>query len=200
MRKVALGVVVIICTTGSAIAADMTVPTSPAPLYNWIDWYFGFYFAGSAGGGRGAGSINSAFAFAYVGTAADSGAHNGARFDVFPTPNTFIGGGQVGPDRQWGNFTGGISQDVSINASTILPKCDVAATRCGGATTQSLFQNLDYLGAIRSTSRPADDSSLSFGIDGTNSAGSFDRTRTDIRPGFAGNLWMGTLSYKFDWQ
>jgi hypothetical protein len=185
MRKVTLSVV-ITCTTGSAIAADMTVPASlykaPAPLYNWIDWYFGLYFAGSAGHGWGA-STNPAFPFAYVGRAADTGPDKVARFDAFPTPNAFTGGGQMGADRQWGNFAGGVFQGVGINASgaataTIPPRCDVAPTRCGGATTQSLFQNLDFLaaihatpglGAIRATSGPADDNWLSFGIDVGNS-------------------------------
>jgi hypothetical protein len=209
MWKVALGVVVITCATGSVIAADVTVPTplykAPAPIYNWIDWYFGLYFAGSAGPSWGA-ITNPAFAFAYVGRGADTGADNVARFDVFPTPNAFIGGGQMGADRQWGNFAGGVFQGVGINAlgaatATIPPRCTVAPTRCDAATTQSLFQNnLDFLGALRATPGPVGDNSLSFGIDVGNSEGYYDRARTEIRPGSTGENFKGTLSYTFDWQ
>jgi opacity protein-like surface antigen len=200
MRKVALGIVVTTCAMGSAVAADMTAPLykAPAPVYNWIDWYFRLYFAGSAGHDRGV-STNPAFALVYFGRATDFGA------DVFPplSPNAFIGSNHVGADQQWGNFAGDVFQGASINASgaatvTIPPRCDVAPTRCAGATTQSSFQNLDF-GALHAPLERADDNWPSVGIDASNSDGSYNK-RGVAGPGVAGVTMKGTMSYKFDWQ
>jgi hypothetical protein len=198
MRKVTLGVLVMTCATSCVVAADMPVPASlysaPAPVYNWTDWYFGFYFAGRTGGSWGVSintGINTAFAFAYV----------------FPSlsTNASIGGGQMGADRQSGNFAGGVFQGVSTNtagaATVAIPsKCDAAPTRCGGTTTQSLFQNQDFLGAILAKSGHADDNSLSVGIEGSNSDGNYNRVGRASGDGVTGVSMKGTLNYKFDWQ
>jgi hypothetical protein len=202
MRKVALSTVVTTCAMGSVVAADMTAPTSlykaPAPAYTWIDWYFGWYFAGSARHGWDV-STNPAFAFGYAGRATEFGS------EVFPPLlNALSGGGQTGADRQRGNFAGGVSQGVGINASGAVaiataPRCDVPSARCGSATAQPLFQNLNLSEAIRTTSVPAADNSLSFGIDGSNSDGNYNKRRV-TGPGVAGESFMGTFSYKFDWQ
>jgi len=186
---------------GSVIAADMTAPVHKAPVrvYNWIDLYFGLYFAGSSGRGWEV-ITNPAFAFGYVGRATDFGA------DVFPprSPNTFIGGSHTGADRQWGNFAGGGLQGVGINTSgtaavTASPRCDVPPMRCGGATAQSLFQNLNVSEGIRAMSIPEADNSLSFGVDVSNSDGNYNKRGTTGN-GIAGESLKGTFSYKIDWQ
>jgi hypothetical protein len=200
MRKAALGVVVMTCATGSAVAADMPFPASlykaPAPAYNWADRYFGSYFAGGAGHPWGI-RTNPAFAFAHAGRAADS--------DVFPPPSAFIGGGQTGAGRRWGDFTGGVFQGVGGNApgaatAAIPPRCDVAPARCGGLPVQSLSQNPDYLGAMRARPGPADDNPLSVGIAGSNSEGNFNKVRGGSGDGITGVSMRGTMSYKFNWQ
>jgi hypothetical protein len=59
------------------------------------------------------------------------------------------------------------------------------------------FLNLSE--AIRATSVRADDNSLFFGIDGSNSDGNYNKRKV-TGPGVPGQSLMGTLSYKFDWQ
>ena len=77
------------------------------------------------------------------------------------------------------------------------------STRCGGTTTQALFENPDFLGAMRARSGLPGDNSLSFGMDAGNSENLRDIGRDGWRLGKEsthGAMVKGTFSYKFESQ
>jgi hypothetical protein len=69
---------------------------------------------------------------------------------------------------------------------------------CGGATTQSLSENLDSLRTIRARAGLANNNSLFFGLEGSNSEDWLTRNKT-TKAGIAGKMVRGTPSYQFDW-
>jgi outer membrane immunogenic protein len=169
MKRFALAVSVIAFGAATASAADMAVKAPPmaAPLsvYDWT----GFYVGVNAGYGWG-GNTNRNIAFTDPGIIGFA-PYFAAGGNVFPglKPQGFIGGGQIGADRQWGKFVAGVVAD--FQGADIKASGTAAVTPPGGfvPSTQTLTQRLDFLGTAR------------------------------VRAGFAANNWLfygtGGLAY-----
>jgi outer membrane immunogenic protein len=149
MKRLALAVSIIAFSAAGASAADMAVKAPPmaAPVlvYNWSGIYIGL----NAGYGWG-GNTNQNIAFTDPGIIGFAPYFAGGG-NVFPglKPQGFIGGGQIGADRQWGKFVAGVVAD--FQGTDIKASATATATPGGGfvPSTQTLTQRLDFLGTAR---------------------------------------------------
>ena len=132
---------------GAASAADMAVKAppmaAPIPVYDWSGIYIGL----NAGYGWGENTNRNI-------TFTDPGSVGFAPYfalggNVFPNlrPQGFVGGGQIGADRQWGKFVAGVVTD--FQGADIKDAAAVAVNPNGVASTQTLTQRLDFLGTAR---------------------------------------------------
>jgi outer membrane immunogenic protein len=146
MKKSLLVLAGAVALAGSATAADLPARTytkGPAmidPGYNWS----GFYVGVNAGYGVGT-------AFTSLTTNVVEGGFILPENNPLPPalhPAGFVGGGQIGYDRQFGNIVAGLETDLSYAG---LRKTDSAtgAVFIGGTLTTAVETKLDWFGTVR---------------------------------------------------
>lgn len=149
MKRFSLGGVAILAhLTVPALAADLpSKPIHKAPpvaaAANWSGLYIGL----NAGYGWGR-DTDPAISFTDPAPGigfADYFSVGGNRFPNLK-PKGFIGGGQVGWDRQWSSLVAGVVADFQIsdinNSATVLVPLNIPST-------ETLSQRLDFLGTVR---------------------------------------------------
>jgi outer membrane immunogenic protein len=137
MRRLLIGTAASLALVTSAVADPMALPAYEAA------YYWGGFYAGANIGISGATS-NTAVDFfnsgagVVVGSASGSLGLNGA-----------IGGGQVGYNKQTGNFVWGLEADIQASGQqgSAIFTCAVG---CGpGPVTETINQKLDWFGTLR---------------------------------------------------
>jgi outer membrane immunogenic protein len=162
--------VVLAFVPGLALAADMPLKAPPPPLSPVWDWS-GFYIGINGGYGWGT-NTNPAISFTDPGPLfIGFPGYFAAGGNVMPNlrPQGFIGGGQIGYDKQFNNIVLGIVADfdgANINASATN-----IVTPLGGlgplvTSQQSLSEKLDFLGTVRAKAGVAANNWLFYGTGG----------------------------------
>ena len=160
MRKTIATALLIVGTTGAAMAADLPARTAPVyapplpPVFTWSGGYFG---------------INAGYAFDYRSRFAITGNTTGEAAGVRPSPartnsDGFTGGGQIGYNYQFGAGSGivvGIEADAAYT--------DLGQTRYSFGSTGLLGQfhsDMDFLGTVRGRVGYAFDRFMIYGTGG----------------------------------
>jgi outer membrane immunogenic protein len=137
---------------GGALAADLPVKAPPAPVVAVYDWT-GFYIGGNAGW---VGSVNRNVGL----TGTDTGVGGfGSELADGSTPSIFrerysgfLGGAQVGYNKQMGRWVVGLEADIAgTNASASSTQVNLPQPPFPfrSAITTTVSNKLDYLGTVR---------------------------------------------------
>jgi outer membrane immunogenic protein len=173
MKRI-LGLIIASVVASPACAADQSVAAprykaplytapAPSPFYNWT----GAYIGGNIGYGWGR-NVDPSIGFSDPNVIVGFDAYflaGGNAFQNF-APKGFLGGGQFGVDRQWGNFVFGVVAD--LQGADISGSSGVLVTPAGGFPTsaQILSQKLDFFGTIRGRAGLAWNNWLLYGTGG----------------------------------
>lgn len=153
-----VGSAALICSLGTAFAADMPLKAPPPPVvavYNWT----GFYVGGNVGGGWGdrgnvtpfaTGTDNGVFGDGPAQVAAELAGINNS---VATNPSGVLGGVQIGYNKQINRFVWGFEADyawANINGTgTRITPVGVVGTNDVTTTTNAVSERLDGIGTVR---------------------------------------------------
>lgn len=160
MRKVLSAVGATLLFAGPAMAADLAVKAPRAvplmPILTWDGWYIGANAGYAFNSGSNVDTV-STNTFAFAGAGGPNLAAAVTALSNFSAPagqNGFIGGGQIGYNKQLSNmWVVGIEADIQglsdKGSSTVVSSVGVAGFANTLTQTAAVSKEVDYLGTVR---------------------------------------------------